>query len=142
MELIQIDNNGQKIRGTNYFDTEWAKRGMFFLSWNAGAARLLIPDSQKKFIREMKTAKHIVFTRPPLLPDLTLQIVFEDNSPNPFVMTLPLDQVDFNPYPTLKSHFVLTAWTRKGLQGGWSAKYQQGYCDGFELPWLTILNIV
>jgi hypothetical protein len=40
---ILIENNGQLIVGTNYWQTPHAKRGLVYLSYNAAAARLLIP---------------------------------------------------------------------------------------------------
>lgn len=45
--MITISNDGQKIVSTNYWDTEHAKRGFLYLSWNAGAGRLLLPDTNQ-----------------------------------------------------------------------------------------------
>ncbi|MBK7654609.1 MAG: hypothetical protein IPJ18_05225 [Betaproteobacteria bacterium] len=44
--LICIGNDGAKVADTNYFDTGFARLGLMFLSVNANAVRLLIPDSQ------------------------------------------------------------------------------------------------
>ena len=49
-QMIMIGNDGPLIARTNYFETELAKNGYFYLSWNAGAARLLVPESQNAFI--------------------------------------------------------------------------------------------
>lgn len=44
-------NNGAELEDTNYFLTEHAAHGVIFVSWNAGAARILIPKSQEDVIR-------------------------------------------------------------------------------------------
>lgn len=51
--LIAIGNDGQAISTTNYFDTEHALSGFYYLSWNDGAGRLLIPDSKIDTIAEV-----------------------------------------------------------------------------------------
>jgi hypothetical protein len=50
-ELITITNNGPEIEKTNYFDTNCAKEGKLYLSWNAGAARLLIPECSDRYFK-------------------------------------------------------------------------------------------
>ena len=44
--MITIENRGQAILTTDYWYTPHAHAGYLYLSWNAGAGRLLIPDSQ------------------------------------------------------------------------------------------------
>lgn len=44
---IIIGNEGQSIKQINYWDTEHAATSLVFLSWKAGAARLLVPDAAK-----------------------------------------------------------------------------------------------
>ncbi len=39
--FIEIGNKGTEIVKTNYWQLEPAKKGFCYLSWNAGAARLL-----------------------------------------------------------------------------------------------------
>ena len=52
-DVISIENKGQRIVRTNYFDTENARSGFVYLSWNAGAGRVLLPDSRKEWLPEM-----------------------------------------------------------------------------------------
>jgi hypothetical protein len=47
---LVIENNGPEILSSNFWDSETSN---FFLSVNAGAARLLIPDSRIDEIRKM-----------------------------------------------------------------------------------------
>lgn len=59
LNLITIANDGQMLVDTNYFDSEPAKHGYTYLSWNVGAMRLLVPDHCHHFLEEMKTGKHV-----------------------------------------------------------------------------------
>lgn len=63
--MLIIENQGQAIARTNYWDSDHAKAGYFFLSWNAGAGRLLMPDSQKAALAEMRSAKYVIVSRGP-----------------------------------------------------------------------------
>ncbi|WP_179944763.1 hypothetical protein [Pantoea septica] len=46
-DKIIIGNEGQSIKQTNYWYTEHAATGLDFMSWKAGAARLLVPEAAK-----------------------------------------------------------------------------------------------
>lgn len=63
--MLTIGNRGQAILATNYWGSDHAARGLFFLSWNAGAGRLLVPDSQKHALREMRGAREVLVSRGP-----------------------------------------------------------------------------
>lgn len=56
-----FENRGQALIHTNYWDNEHAtKKGFVFLIWNAGAARLLIPDLAKPLLRDMRGAHEVI----------------------------------------------------------------------------------
>src|ERR1017187_6217579 len=100
-KLLLISNRGQLVADTNYWDSEHAKNGFFYLSWNAGAGRLLVPDSQKAAIREMRTAKeHVVISSGLWMePDKNigramLELLFDDNSDAPYSLFLSAVQTD------------------------------------------------
>lgn len=57
MDMILIENQGQIVKQTNYWDSEQARAGYCYLSWNAGAGRVLVPDPAKSWLREMKGAR-------------------------------------------------------------------------------------
>ena len=61
--MLHLANQGQKIVSTNFWDTEMARRGYAYLSWNAGAARLLLPGALGPAVREMKSAKYVIVSR-------------------------------------------------------------------------------
>lgn len=117
-EFIQIVNSGQAIKATNYFDTVNATRGEFFLSWNAGAGRLLVPDSQKLVLREMRSAEYVIGTVGQWADRggiSAVELLFEDHSYYPFVITLPLSQCDrILPDSSCPTAACITAWTRGG----------------------------
>ncbi len=49
-----IENEGQAVARTDYWQSVQAQAGYVYLSWNAGAARLLVPDAAKHLLREMR----------------------------------------------------------------------------------------
>lgn len=120
-EPIMIVNKQQLINtaSTNYWDTEYAKKGALYLSWNAGAARLLVPDQHIESIREMRTAKNVIISFGPLFgaegPQV-LELLFEDKSESPFVAMMGMNQTDRPPCKPSSDSFPFTVWTRKGLR--------------------------
>ena len=110
--IIVIDNDGKEIRSTNYFESEYAKRGLVQISFNAGAARLLLPPRVDDQVREMATADYAIISRgnwhgvvraedgslmlAQPRPD-ALEIMFEDHSIRPFVIQVSREQYDLMP---------------------------------------------
>lgn len=127
--MIKIKNNGPKIEQTNYWDTESAKAGYLYLSWNAGAARLLVPDPLKPQIEEMKTAKDIIISRGPW-PDQgnrdSLEILFEDGSSSPFVLHMGTENTDrLLSGDSRQEGFDVYIYTREGEQFTRPGKYRK-----------------
>src|SRR5690606_22796554 len=117
-DMISIANKGQIIAKTNFFDSQYARRGLFYLSWNAGAGRLLVPDSQKRAISEMRSAKYVIVSRGPWLEydgADALELLFEDFSDAPYVLTIKQEACD-RPLPATDQGggFLISAWTRGG----------------------------
>lgn len=52
--MFFIENEGQAVARTDYWQSVQAQAGYVYLSWNAGAARLLVPDVAKHLLREMR----------------------------------------------------------------------------------------
>ena len=127
--MITIQNAGQRLVATNYWDSEPAREGFFFLSWNAGAARLLVPDSQKQVVREMKTARYVIISRGPWVENGrrdALELLFEDESEAPFCLHLVAEQADrMLPEEDQGGGFVVTVWTRGGEKLRLPGKYRQ-----------------
>lgn len=108
--MIRIDNVGPRITGTDYFDSEHARRGMAYLSANAGALRLLLPE--RGWLDEMRGAEYAIITRGEWTPELVrqpdgsrrvqhprdaIELLFEDHTDSPMAMHLVVEQVDRMP---------------------------------------------
>lgn len=124
-----ISNYGQAIAQTNYWDSQHAANGLFYLSWNAGAARILIPDNQKRVLKEMKPAREVIISRGPLadLPETpdALEMLWEDDSDEPYSITILALQTDrLIPQTDQGGGFIVAAWTRGGLKHRWPGRYR------------------
>lgn len=121
--LIMIANRGGDIEETNYFDTEMARHGFFFLSWNASVARLLVPDTQRSVLLEMATGKECVITRGTLAGADALELMFDDHSDAPLALHMcrwATDRLIAND----DKPFTVAAWTRDGKAGEWVGRYR------------------
>lgn len=127
--FVYVGNRGQAIAGTNYWDSQPAGEGLYYLSWNAGAGRLLVPDSQKRFVSEMKSAKHVVVSRGPMPQHggaIGLELLFEDHSDEPFVLIIPADASDLQrPKKDRATDFYITVWTRGGQKLRLPGRYRE-----------------
>lgn len=121
--FIEIKNEGQDIVSTNYWETEHARRGLYYLSINAGVFRLLVPDAQVAEVADWLSAHEVIISRGPW-PDAgksdALEILFEDDSESPYVIHLSGEQIDRMPLDTDSDHkgnpprWKFSAWTQKG----------------------------
>ena len=117
--MIKIASNGQAIVDTNYWDSESAKAGSVYLSWNAGAARLLVPPAADKLWRaDMESAKNVIISRghwPAQGRTDALEILFDDNSDNPFAVHIGQTQTDrLLPAKEHGRDIVFSVWTQGG----------------------------
>jgi hypothetical protein len=123
--VITISNDGQRILKTNYWDTEHAAAGFFYLSWNAGAGRLLIPDSQKSVISEFKKTVYVIVSRGKLNGRDALELLFEDHSDEPYCIHIVSEQCDrLIPDHEQGGGFVIAVWTQSGLKCRYPGKYR------------------
>ncbi len=90
MTLITIANNGPTLVDSNYWDTEHAARGFCYVTANASALRLLVPDASRSIVAEMKTGIHCEIS----VGDGVYSLLFEDGSDDPFVLALDTKQFD------------------------------------------------
>lgn len=96
VEHIYLRNDGAQIVDTNYWTTSAAAAGFCYLSLQAGALRLLVPDAQRDAIKEMKTAEFVIasFGFWPESDTEGVELLFEDNSSQPFALHLPVKLMD------------------------------------------------
>ncbi|EOV9687702.1 hypothetical protein ACN5L4_003688 [Cronobacter turicensis] len=123
--MISVVNEGQAIKHTDYWQSEQARAGYLFLSWNAGAARLLVPDAAKPLMKEMRGAQYVIISKGELDGRAALELLFEDGSDAPFVVHMLLDQSDrLLPEAEQGGNFVVTVWTRGGSHLRYPGKYR------------------
>lgn len=137
--MFLISNRGQAIVDTNYWDSEHARAGLFYLSWNAGAGRLLVPDSQKAVLRELVGAREVIVSRGPWADQggrEALELLWEDGSDAPFAIHLVTEQTDrLVPAEQQGGGFAVAAWTRGGLKARWPGRYRVVSSLPFLQPW-------
>ena len=83
--FLKVSNQGPLIKSTNFWETEMAKEGNLFLSFNAGAARLLVPKNHKN-LPDMTACDYVILTRGRWQGQPSYELLFEDNSDSPFVI--------------------------------------------------------
>lgn len=117
-DLLRIDNDGQSIRWTNYWDSPYAAAGVFFLTWNAGAGRLLLPPSAESMLSDMAAADYVIVSAgpwPAINKAQALEILFEDHGDSPFAIQIGPEQTDrMLPDGDQGGGFAVTVWTRAG----------------------------
>ncbi len=137
--LLIFANDHQNIRSTNYFDSEQAARGFLYLSWNAGAGRLLIPDNKLPLLTEMQTGKFVVVSAGPWPEQRrtnVLELMFEDHTDSPLSLHIGSDQCDrVLPSKDEGGGFVIAAWGRDGLLASWPGKFRKVKRIPCLLPW-------
>ncbi len=125
MNTINIANNGKDIKFTNYWETLNAKKGLFYLSWNANAARLLVPNKQLSSIEEMKTGKYVIISKGIYKNRNAIELLFEDETARPFSIHLEDVQCDRLILESDQGGGIIFAiWTEEGKQFELPAKYR------------------
>lgn len=109
--MIEIANDGPDIVNTNYWATEHAAKGLLYLSGNAGAWRLLVPDVAAGMIAEMRSGTSATIEPSIQVPGRCWDIVFEDGTESPFAVAIDKRQVDRAVEP---GWCVLSVWTPVG----------------------------
>ena len=139
--MFFIKNNAANIQSTDYWDSEHAKAGYVYLSWNAGAGRLLIPDSAKSMLRELNGAREVIVSRGPWADHggrEALELLWEDGSDDPYCLHIVAEQTDrLLPDTDQGGGFVITAWTRGGMKGRWPGRYRLVDRLPYLKPWDT-----
>lgn len=112
---ILIGNKGPRITTTNYWGSSLEAAGIFYVSVNAGAIRLLVPRGFEDEVEEMKTAKQVVVSRGMDTQNGnkdSLEILFDDHSDDPFVIFSPIEACD-RPFTEEGPLTEFTVWTLK-----------------------------
>ncbi|MEQ9883241.1 hypothetical protein ABRP83_13805 [Pectobacterium brasiliense] len=122
--MISIANNGQSIEHTTYFDSQPATAGFLYASWNAGALRILLPDSALDMLIEMKMGTQVGVTRGTLQGRKdALEIMFDDNSDAPYAIHIVREQYD-NLIRDENVSITVSVWGRSGKLAEWPGFYR------------------
>ena len=96
-DYLSIANNGPDIIETNFCRSAYGRRGLLFMSVNAGTFRLLVPPQLQSCIPDMRRgAKHVVLSLGERWGRQMIEWLVEDNSNTPFAIhfeTLVCDRV-------------------------------------------------
>lgn len=120
---IHVSNAGAEITGTNYFESERARSGWFYVSWNASTARILIPDCCHEIVNEMRTGRICVISSGIFEGRDALELMFDDDSDAPYALHTSMGHVDRKVRDD-NTDFKVAAWTRQGKVGEWEGKYR------------------
>lgn len=114
--MIVVSNKGPELLESNYWTSNLAAQGNAFLSWNAGAARLLLPPAYSSHLRVMSSAQHVVLSRGSMhgFGVDALELLFEDGSDEPFCIHMPREHGDRIVPKSDAGPTVLSAWTQAG----------------------------
>ena len=137
----EIRNDGPLIESTNYWATDLAAKGMFYISWNAKTARLLVPPSQAPAIPEMETAEYVIITRGPWADAggrMAWELLFEDNSDTPYALHILAEQSDRQVPPSdMGRHILFSAWGPDRLLFKRPARLRSAARLPYLKPWET-----
>lgn len=115
--MLTITNHGPLIVATNYWGSALERRGLVFVSTNAGAIRLLLPRAHEAAVAEMRSAAAVVVARGPW-PDEHLadavEIMFDDGSPEPWVLHVGPESLDRLPLDDDAGRaLICTVWVHR-----------------------------
>ena len=134
--MIKIINDGQTIVESNYWTSELAEQGYYFLSLNAGAARLLLPPAMESAVPDMlKKTRHVVISKGFYNGLIILEIMFEDGTDSPYVLHMDTKGVD-HMFSDNDKEFVFVFF----FQAGWVADLPGYYRVVAKIPYLKSLN--
>lgn len=115
--MLTITNHGPLIMATNFWTTEQAQAGKLFVSCNAGAVRVLLPEQLRPLIEDMQTSRYVVLSRGPWPKEglaEAVELLFEDGTDSPFALHLSPSSFDLLPAePESGKEWVLSVWDRR-----------------------------
>lgn len=127
--MLIVRNDGKKIIETNFWDSPMAQAGYAYLSWNAGAARLLLPNTLVSAVNDMRAATQVIVSRGPWIERggrEAVEVLFDDDTDAPFSICLAMEQTDRRlPACSQGGGFSVDVWTRTGCQASIQGKYRE-----------------
>ena len=113
---ITTKNDHEFLIETNYFDSPMGQKGVIYLSCNAGAARLLVPNHHADtVVNEIKTAEYAIITSGKLAGKPAIEILFEDHTDTPFSLHILEQACDRHFADRANKTFKLLIYISNGL---------------------------
>jgi hypothetical protein len=146
MERLAIQNKGPLIVQSNFWEMEFAKQGLYYLSINAGVFRLLVPETDRELIPDMKRgAKHVVISM--LIrgkwqrAEYCMEFMIEDSSDDPWSCHFSPGQIDRAPSrDSVGKQWAATVWNFEGGKPVISLELPAYFQIVPELPWLKNIS--
>jgi hypothetical protein len=144
--ILKIQNDGPLIAETNFWATDHANHGLFYVSINAGAFRILIPKNCEADIPEMiRGVKHVVVS---MLPKdrwkpkaYCLEIMFEDSSDSPWACQISPGQTDRAPTDeSVGIAWKATLWTEQNNGPALHTEFPAYFQIVPKIPWLKSIE--
>lgn len=110
--MIQIINDGPAITSTTYWQSDHARHGLVYASFNAGTLRLLLPEPARWMLADMAIGQRVSIA-PSIREPGCWDVVFENGTTAPFAITLDARQFDRTP---IAGACPVTVWTADGCQ--------------------------
>ncbi|MGB3988437.1 MAG: hypothetical protein WBK67_01960 [Minisyncoccales bacterium] len=132
--MIAIENAGPRIVSSTYWDSELNARGVIVCSLNAGAFRLLLPDSLASEVPEMSTGKEVIVSKGAYRGQKGYEFLFDDHSESPYSILIGWNQmVTFHPADREHGKAIqVSVWIRGSKEmlnlPGWFRVVQQLPC--------------
>jgi hypothetical protein len=114
--VLIVKNHGPLVVASNFWELPESKLGKYLVSVNAGAFRLLLPESLEPALDDMRTAKGVAVSRGPWPAqglDDAIEILFDDGTRDPFALHTATEAFDRLPLDADAGwEWLFTVWTR------------------------------
>jgi hypothetical protein len=120
--VLTVENDGSLVLASNFWGSEYDRAGTFIVSTNAGAFRLLVPQSHEGSVIDMAAGKGVAVSRGPW-PDAGLadafEVLFDDGTSDAFALHLSPESFDRPPAAgDVAGEWAFTAWLAPLAGGG------------------------
>ena len=126
---MYIRNQGQAVVETDYWDSTLAEHGLCYLTWSAGAARLLVPESMQHILPTISAADSVIISQGPWHEagvDNALEVLWEDGTDSPLALYIQDEACDrILTAGDAGREFPFSVWTREGKHQSWTAYLRQ-----------------
>lgn len=117
MPPITTHNHGPLIVSSTYWGSEVERRGLIWISINAGAIRVLVPRTHRNLISEIRGCTYVVCSRGPWPATGkadAMELLFDDGTQEPVSLHVGPESVDVFPgEPEPGRQWICTVWDLK-----------------------------